>query len=77
MNEFPSCWYHKQVSVIVAAVFYARHYCPSCQRMDIIEICADCAKSYQSWIDIQGNYPWSCEDCGKTMERRVVGRINE
>lgn len=73
---YTSCWYHKRVDVILLATHYGRHYCPSCERLDIVEICQHCAQNYEDGRERWGNYPWMCETCGATMERRVVGRIN-
>jgi len=69
------CWYHKHIGVTAAASHYGRHYCPSCQRCDIIAICDLCRKAYEAHIRHNGNYPFECPTCKKTMDRRVVGAI--
>jgi hypothetical protein len=70
------CWYHKNVSSIIAATHYARHYCPTCEAVKIIAICGRCAKNYEEHIARIGNYPWICDSCGNDMQRRIVGRID-
>jgi ribosomal protein L37AE/L43A len=70
------CWYHDRNSHgKIPAAQYARHYCPKCERCDIIAVCAACADTYERQIKRNGNYPWACETCGSSMQRRLLGRV--
>ena len=69
------CWYHKRIGYNNPASHYGRHYCPTCERCDIVALCSGCKRNYDQYIERYGNYDWECESCGKTMERRVLGKV--
>lgn len=73
----PICWYHDHNSHgKIPATQYARHFCPKCERCDIIAVCKECASAYERNIKRRGNYPWTCESCGwSSMERRLLGKV--
>ena len=75
LDAFPTCWYHRRTNGVIAATHYGRHYCPHCGKLEIIPMCGSCKKNYDITIERHGNYDWECENCGRTMQRRVVGKV--
>jgi hypothetical protein len=67
------CWYH--ISGEYPATHYVRHYCPSCQKLEIVAVCAICHDYIKSWLERHGKYPWECDGCDGEMERAIVGKV--
>lgn len=72
------CWYHTRVGRRTeVATHYVRHYCPVCERVEIIAVCKHCHDTVEFYLRDYGNYPWECEHCSANMERRIIGKVND